>query len=319
MNAAQPLIHIQDFHMSFGTKKVIEGLSFDVHRGETFGFLGSNGSGKTTTIRALLGIYRPTSGTLEINGKVFSGDFGARLGYLPEERGLYKKESVRDVMSYFGRLKGMSRQAAQDFCRQYLDRVGLADKAELHVDKLSGGEQQKIQLGVTIMNEPELLILDEPTKGFDPVNRRLLMDIIEDRKQAGATVMMVTHQMEEVERLCDSIILLKDGQAAAYGTIDDVQNQFGGRTIRLKYAGTIPASPNYQVTLAETNYAELSLPDGVDEAQVLKELVLAGVVVRGFVAAKRSLEDIFIQVYGEAPGTAARTEEVPAHTRGRRN
>ncbi|MBP2413138.1 ABC-2 type transport system ATP-binding protein [Arthrobacter stackebrandtii] len=299
MNAAEPLIHIQDFHMRFGAKQVIDGLSFDVLRGETFGFLGSNGSGKTTTIRALLGIYRPTSGTLRINGKVFSDDFGARLGYLPEERGLYKKESVRDVMGYFGRLKGMSKAAANDFCRQFLDRVDLADKAELRVDKLSGGEQQKIQLGVTIMNEPELLILDEPTKGFDPVNRRLLMDIIEERKRAGATVMMVTHQMEEVERLCDRIILLKDGRAAAYGTIDEVQNQFGGRTVRVKHTGTIPPSPSYQVTLAETNYAELSVDDGVDEAQVLKELVQAGVVVRGFTAAKRSLDDIFIQVYGE--------------------
>ncbi len=300
--------------MRFGAKQVVDGLSFDVVRGETFGFLGSNGSGKTTTIRALLGIYRPTSGTLEINGKVFSDDFGARLGYLPEERGLYKKESVRDVMGYFGRLKGMSKAAANDFCRQFLDRVDLADKAELRVDKLSGGEQQKIQLGVTIMNEPELLILDEPTKGFDPVNRRLLMDIIEERKQAGATVMMVTHQMEEVERLCDRIILLKDGRAEAYGTIDEVQNQFGGRTIRLKYSGMIPQSPKYQVTLQETNYAELALEDSVDESDVLRDLVLAGVVVRGFVAAKRSLDDIFMQVYGEAPG-AEHGSSGPVHSR----
>lgn len=288
--------------MHFGAKKVIEGLSFDVARGETFGFLGSNGSGKTTTIRALLGIYRPTSGTLEINGRVFSDDFGARLGYLPEERGLYKKESVLDVMSYFGRLKGLSKKDAQAFSRDYLDRVDLADKADVRVDKLSGGEQQKVQLGVTIMNDPELLILDEPTKGFDPVNRRLLMGIIEERKEAGATVMMITHQMEEVERLCDRIVLLKDGKAEAYGTIDQVQNQFGGRTIRLKYSGALPPSPHYDITLQETNYAELSLDDSVDESAVLKDLVLAGVVVRGFVAAKRSLEDIFIQVYGEVPG-----------------
>ncbi|WP_104110305.1 ABC transporter ATP-binding protein [Arthrobacter sp. N199823] len=302
MSRVQPLIHVQDFQMHFGAKKVIEGLSFDVARGETFGFLGSNGSGKTTTIRALLGIYRPTSGTLEINGRVFSDDFGARLGYLPEERGLYKKESVLDVMSYFGRLKGLSKKDAQAFSRDYLDRVDLADKADVRVDKLSGGEQQKVQLGVTIMNDPELLILDEPTKGFDPVNRRLLMDIIEERKEAGATVMMITHQMEEVERLCDRIVLLKDGKAEAYGTIGQVQNQFGGRTIRLKYSGALPPSPHYDITLQETNYAELSLDDSVDESAVLKDLVLAGVVVRGFVAAKRSLEDIFIQVYGEVPG-----------------
>lgn len=127
MNALQPLIHIRNFHLSFGTKKVIDGLSFDVHRGETFGFLGSNGSGKTTTIRALLGTYCPTSGTVEISEKVFNDDVGARLGYLPKERGLHKKESVRAVMNYVGRLTGMSKQAAQDFRRQYLDRVALVD------------------------------------------------------------------------------------------------------------------------------------------------------------------------------------------------
>ncbi|RAN71824.1 ABC transporter ATP-binding protein [Bacillus sp. SRB_336] len=285
--------------MQFGETTVIDGLSFDVARGETFGFLGSNGSGKTTTIRALLGIYRPTSGTLEINGRVFSDDYGARLGYLPEERGLYKKESVLDVMTYFGRLKGLSKAAAQRFSRDYLDRAELADKADVRVDKLSGGQQQKIQLGVTIMNEPELLILDEPTKGFDPVNRRLLMDLIEERKRAGATVMMVTHQMEEVERLCDRIVLLKDGKSEAYGTIDEVQNQFGGRTVRLKCSGTVPESPRYRVVRQENNYAELELDDSADEADVLRELVSSGLLVRSFVAAKRSLDDIFIQVYGE--------------------
>ncbi|WP_245933422.1 ABC transporter ATP-binding protein [Arthrobacter livingstonensis] len=305
---SQPLVHIDDFHMKFGDKVVIDGLSFDVARGETFGFLGSNGSGKTTTIRALLGIYLPTSGILEINGRVFSDDYGARLGYLPEERGLYKKESVLDVMTYFGRLKGLTRAGAQKFSRDYLDRVDLADKADVRVDKLSGGEQQKIQLGVTIMNDPELLILDEPTKGFDPVNRRLLMDIIEDRKKAGATVVMVTHQMEEVERLCDRIVLLKDGKSEAYGTIDEVQNLFGGRTVRLKYSGTVPDSPRYKVVLRERNYAELALDDAVDEADVLRELVSSGLVVRGFVAAKRSLDDIFIQVYGEAEGASAQAQ-----------
>jgi ABC-2 type transport system ATP-binding protein len=301
--AVEPLVHIDRFRMDFGDQTVIRDLSFDVLRGETFGFLGSNGSGKTTTIRALLGIYRPTAGTLHIDGQVFSDTYGARLGYLPEERGLYKKESVLDVMVYFGRLKGLSARAAKDFSQSYLERVDLADKTAVRIDKLSGGQQQKIQLGVTIMNDPELLILDEPTKGFDPVNRRLLMDIIEDRKKAGATVVMVTHQMEEVERLCDRIVLLKNGQAEAYGTIDEVQNQYGGRTVRLRYSGTVPPSSNYDVVLRETNYAELALRESADEAEVLRGLLRDGVTVRGFVAAKRSLEDIFIEVYGE-PGRA---------------
>jgi ABC-2 type transport system ATP-binding protein len=298
-SSAEALVHIQDFTMAFGKQKVIDDLSFDIRRGETFGFLGSNGSGKTTTIRALLGIYQPTAGILHIDGRPFKPEEGGRLGYLPEERGLYKKESVIDVMTYFGRLKGLSHQAAKDWSLSYLDRVGLVDKASARVDKLSGGQQQKVQLGVTIMNDPELLILDEPTKGFDPVNRRLLMDIIEDQKRAGATVMMVTHQMEEVERLCDRVVLLKDGKAEAYGTIDEVQDQYGGEVIRLRYSGDIPPSAHYDITLRQTNYAELTLTDDAGQAVILAELVASGVRVREFTTSKLSLDDIFVRVYGE--------------------
>ena len=188
---------------------------------------GSNGSGKTTTLRTLLGLYRPTAGELLVDGGPYSVSGGVKLGYLPEERGLYKKEKVLDVMLYFGELKGMSRADAREFSLEYLKRVQLDDKATIRLDKLSGGQQQKVQLGVTIMNNPELLILDEPTKGFDPVNRRLLMNIIEERKKAGATIVFVSHHMEEVERLCDRAILLKDGQSEAYGTISNIKKEFG--------------------------------------------------------------------------------------------
>lgn len=225
------MVEIRRFKMSFGDKTVIKDLSFDVFRGEVFGFLGSNGSGKTTTLRALLGLYQPTAGDLLINGKPYSVDSQIRLGYLPEERGLYKKEKVLDVMLYFGQLKGLSRKEAKDFSMKFLERVNLADKANTQLDKLSGGQQQKIQLGVTIMGDPELLIMDEPAKGFDPVNRRLLMNIIEEQRKAGATIIYVTHQMEEVERLCDRLILLKDGQAAAHGTLEEVKKQFGGASM----------------------------------------------------------------------------------------
>lgn len=225
------IVEIRHFKMKFGDKTVIKDLSFDVFQGEVFGFLGSNGSGKTTTLRALLGLYEPTAGELLIDGKPYAVDSQINLGYLPEERGLYKKEKVLDVMIYFGQLKGLSRDEAKEFSLNFLKRVDLIDKAGMRLDKLSGGQQQKIQLGVTIMGDPELLIMDEPTKGFDPVNRRLLMNIIEERRKAGATIIYVTHQMEEVEQLCDRLILLKDGQAAAYGTLAEVKKQFGGASM----------------------------------------------------------------------------------------
>ena len=225
------IISINHFSMAFGKTQVIDDLSFEVKRGETFGLLGSNGSGKTTTIRALLGIYPPTAGTLTINGKQYHVGSDIRLGYLPEERGLYTKESVMDVMLYFGQLKGLSRDDARAQAMDYLHRVKLEDKANVKIGKLSGGQQQKIQLGITIMGDPELLILDEPTKGFDPVNRRLLMSIIEEHQAKGATVVFVSHQMEEVERLCDRIILLKDGKAAAYGTVASVKKKHGNKSL----------------------------------------------------------------------------------------
>lgn len=227
----QSIVEIEHFTMQFGANTVIDDLSFEVRRGETFGLLGSNGSGKTTIIRALLGIYLPTGGTLTVDGKPYRVDSGIRLGYLPEERGLYKKEKVIDIMAYFGQLKGMTRIAAQKWSENYLERVDLSDKRDVRLDKLSGGQQQKIQLGITIMNDPELLILDEPTKGFDPVNRRLLMNIIEEHQKAGATVIFVTHQMEEVERLCDRIILLKNGKAEAYGKVSDIKKRYGGTSL----------------------------------------------------------------------------------------
>lgn len=231
MKTETPLIEIKDFQMKFGDITVIKNLSFDVKQGETFGLLGSNGSGKTTTIRALLGIYPPTSGTLHISGKPYSVSGAVKLGYLPEERGLYKKESVIDTMLYFGQLKGLDRDQALKESLAFLEKVQLADKAKTRLDKLSGGQQQKVQLGITIMGDPELLILDEPTKGFDPVNRRLLMNIIQDHQKKGATVILVTHQMEEVEKLCDRIILLKDGKSAAYGTVKDVRKAHGGKSL----------------------------------------------------------------------------------------
>ncbi|WP_364403155.1 ABC transporter ATP-binding protein [Pseudarthrobacter sp. LMD1-1-1.1] len=298
-DAAEPLVHIKDFRMDFGDTTVIRDLSFDVSTGETFGFLGSNGSGKTTTLRALLGIYQPTAGTLHIGGKIFEPRDGARLGYLPEERGLYKKEPVLDVMVYFGRLKGLSKAAARSWSESYLERVGIPEKAKTRLDKLSGGQQQKVQLGVTIMNNPELLILDEPTKGFDPVNRRLLMDIIEEHKRAGATVIMVTHQMEEVERLCDRVILLKDGVSRAYGTVEEVQEEFGGTVYRVAYDGVLPASDLYEVISVSEGRAELAPGQGASEEKVLRELVEAGVSLRSFTPARISLDEIFIKVYGE--------------------
>ena len=224
------IVEVKNFKMDFGNKTVIKDLSFDVKKGEIFGLLGSNGSGKTTTIRALLGFYTPTGGELLIDGKKYNPeDTSVSIGYLPEERGLYRKESVIDTMIYFGELRGLKNP--REWSMKYLKRVGLEDKFNQKIEKLSGGQQQKVQLGITIMNDPKLLILDEPTKGFDPVNRRLLMNIIDELHKKGTAIIMITHYMDEVERLCDRALLLKDGVARAYGSIAEIKKEFGGKSL----------------------------------------------------------------------------------------
>ncbi|WP_066522846.1 ABC transporter ATP-binding protein [Curtobacterium ammoniigenes] len=300
-------VTVDGFVMRFGERTIIDGLSFEIAPGETFGLLGSNGSGKTTTIRALLGIVEPSEGRLLIDGGRYRASAGGQVGYLPEERGLYRKESVLDVMTYFARLKGMSSRAAVAWTMSYLERVDLADKARLRVDRLSGGQQQKVQLGLTMMDDPRLLILDEPTKGLDPVNRRLLLDLVDERKADGATVILVTHQMDEVERLCDRILLLRDGVAAAYGSIPDVQDAFGGAVAKVLCHGTIPASPLYRLARQEGNVAYLvptsaAAPDGAD---IVHALIQSGVAVSGFEMRRVPLDEIFVQVYGQDPNAEA--------------
>ena len=224
------IVEIKNFRMDFGRKTIIKDLSFEVRAGEIFGLLGANGSGKTTTLRALLGFYTSTGGELLIDGKPYNPeDTSVTIGYLPEERGLYRKETVIDNMVYFGELKGLKDPLG--WSMRYLKRVKLDDKANQKLEKLSGGQQQKVQLGVTIMNDPKLLILDEPTKGFDPMNRRLLMEIIEEAHKKGAAIIMITHYMDEVEKLCDRALLLKDGVAHAYGTIAEIKKAHKNKSL----------------------------------------------------------------------------------------
>lgn len=229
--ATTPIVSIQNFSLRLGGKQIVSDLSFHVQPGEVFALLGANGSGKTSTIRSLLNIYQQTSGELLVDGKHYTPERSYLVGYLPEERGLYVRSTVIDVMTYFGQLKGMSSADARTFSLKYLDRVGLGDKAKVVVKKLSGGQQQKVQLGVAIINNPKLLILDEPTKGLDPVNRKLLLDIVEEHRQKGTAVIYITHLMEEVERLADRVLIIKDGQCMAYGTKEELKKSYKLRTI----------------------------------------------------------------------------------------
>lgn len=227
----KPTVYVKDFSLTLGQKEIVHKLSFEVKPGEVFAFLGANGSGKTSTVRSLLGLYETTMGKTFINGRQYTAKDAHSVGYLPEERGLYTRVSAIDNLMYFGEMKGMSRTEARRVGMEFLEEVGLADKANLKLKKLSGGQQQKVQLGVAVMGNPSLLILDEPTKGLDPVNRKLLLDIVEKHTQQGAAVIYITHLMEEVERLADRLIIIKNGRSKAYGTVKEVKKKFKATSI----------------------------------------------------------------------------------------
>jgi len=293
------VVSVDSYSMRFGRKEVIKNLTFDVKQGEIFGFLGANGAGKTTTIRTLLALLEPSGGELLINGQRYSPAIAPTLGYLPEERGLYRNEPVIETMIYFAILHGLSRDEARTRALAYLKRVGLVDKANERLVNLSGGQQQKIQLGVTILHEPSLMILDEPTEALDPVNRALLMDIINERRAEGATVMLVTHRMEEVEQLCDRILLLKNGVAMEYGTIDEVKDKSGSQQIVLDYSGKLPTNEKlYEVTKKLPHYAELGWNKSVSTDEVLHFLANShDLHLNKFEVRRPSLNDIFLKLY----------------------
>lgn len=293
------VVDVESFGMSFGRKEVIKDLTFSVSKGEVFGFLGANGAGKTTTIRALLGLYDPTRGKLLVNGKRYSPEMSPVVGYLPEERGLYRNEPVIETMVYFATLHGLSKIEARSRALAYLKRVGLSDKENERLINLSGGQQQKIQLGVTILHEPDLMVLDEPTEALDPVNRSLLMDIINERRAKGATVMLVTHRMEEVEQLCDRILLLKDGTAALYGTVDEVKDSFGAKVIALNYSGSLPSNNKlYKIVKRLPHYAELQWHAHASTDDVIRFLAdSSGLHITTFDVRRPSLNDIFLLLF----------------------
>jgi ABC-2 type transport system ATP-binding protein len=291
----EKLISIEKFSKSFGDNQVIDDLSFDVNKGEIFAFLGSNGSGKTTTIRCLLDIYSDYKGKLKLFGKEFDLSLASKIGYLPEERGLYLDMTVKDTLIYFAQIKGIEEQKALESAYDYLEQVGLSSKAEAKIKSLSSGQQQKIQLGIALIHKPELLILDEPTKGLDPVNRNLLINILKKLNEEGITIVFSTHIMEEAEKIADRVGILKDGKFEVYGKLEDIKDKYAEKAIRVRVEGEMPKNDKlYKFT--KKNGAYVVTPNkGIEDQEVLKYLV-DNVEVDEFTAIKPSLEEIFISI-----------------------
>jgi len=289
-------IEVIKLNKSFGNVKVLNNLSFVVGTGEIFAFLGENGSGKTTTIRCMLHILAPDSGSISIFGKEFSIDISEKLGYLPEERGLYLNSKVLETIVYFGQLKGLSSNDAKNKGIKLLEYMQLSDKINQKIKNLSSGQQQKIQLIITVINDPTLLILDEPTKGLDPVNRALFMDILFSlNKENGTSILFSTHQMDEAERIAKKVLMIKDGNAILNGDLEEIKQRFGDNTVKVEYEGVLKPNEKLFTGKIDTNFAELKYKTGSSQ-DVLEYIIKQGIVIKKFEVANPSLNEIFLKV-----------------------
>lgn len=292
----QKMIKVQNFSKSFGTKKVVQDLSFEVQKGEVFAFLGANGSGKTTTLRSLLGIYHADQGELLINEQKFSPEMTNIIGYLPEERGIYTNSKVLETMIYFGELKNIDPKQAKENALEYLEMVDLKDKANSLIKSLSSGQQQKIQLGITIINKPELLILDEPTKGLDPVNRELFTNIFLELNKKGTTIIFSTHQMEEAEKIADRLIMIKNGKRALYGEINKIKKDFGNNQINLTFKGMLEKENDLYKAKITGNDAVITPNHNVSHNQIIQNLANQEIDIISLEQNNPSLQEIFVKV-----------------------
>src|SRR5687767_9696565 len=259
---------------SYGQNPALQGVTFDVHAGEIFGLLGPNGAGKSSLIRILMDIIRADSGTVTVFGEPRRRDHLDRMGYLPEERGIYTRLSVIDVMTYFGALKGLPRAEAKTRALQWLERVELPQVAGWKVDRLSKGMSQKVQIASVLMSDPELCVLDEPTTGLDPVNVRLVQDLLLERRRAGRTTILSTHHMNQVEALCDRVALIHQGRLVVYGAVDDIRRRHSLPEIRVRARAPLPHVPEVAGIVQEDGDTwRLTLVDGTPAADVLASLV----------------------------------------------
>jgi ABC-2 type transport system ATP-binding protein len=298
-------LSIEKVTKRFDRVVAVDDLSFSVPEGQVFGFLGGNGAGKTTTLRMVLDIIRPTEGRISVLGRAPGRENAADIGFLPEERGLYRQMSALDTITYFGRLKGMSAGDARSRGAALLDRFGLGANAKSTVDKLSKGMAQKVQLATALVNRPRLLILDEPFSGLDPVNQRLLEDEIRKASADGATVVFSTHVMQHAERLCERLLLLARGRKRFEGSLDEARAQLPAR-LSVLARQTLHGLPGVKSCRADGAPADgwqrwaVELDPGVAPGDILQLCTERAIPLRQFDEQKASLHDVFLQIVGPA-------------------
>ncbi len=295
------MLIVENLKKKFTNVVAVDGVSFEVKRGEVFGLIGPNGAGKTTTIRMILDIIKPDSGVIKFDGKDIDDEIKSKIGYLPEERGLYRKTRVLETILYFAELKGIDRKVAIRQAEYWLKKFELIDRINSKIEELSKGNQQKVQIIISILHDPELVILDEPFAGLDPVNQELLKEIILELKRKNKAIIFSTHQMEQVEKLCDNVCLINKGKPVLLGSLADIKRRFGRNTIHIEFDGDGEALKSLRYVKkidVYPNYAEMMIEDGVDYGEILGQIV-ERVNLRKFEVREPSLYSIFIDVVGK--------------------
>jgi ABC-2 type transport system ATP-binding protein len=295
------MLTVQNLVKRFSSVVAVNGVSFTVDSGGIFGLLGPNGAGKTTTIRMILHILEPDGGSIHYNGDLFTEETRNLLGYLPEERGLYKKSKVIDTLLYFGELRGLTRSRARERARVWLERLELSGQENRKVEEFSKGNQQKIQFIASVIHDPALIILDEPFSGLDPVNQLLFKDILLAMKQEGKAIILSTHQMDQAERLSDTLCLINRGAVVLGGSVREVKQRYGKNSLHVEFDGDgafMEALPGVQRALLYERSAELELDAGTTTRRVI-EAINPRVELRKVELLEPSLHSIFLQVVGE--------------------
>ncbi|KAF0106654.1 MAG: ABC-2 type transport system ATP-binding protein [Anaerolineaceae bacterium] len=299
-----PAIELTHITKSFGAVKAVDDCSFSIEKGELFGLLGPNGAGKTTAIRCMLDIFKPDSGSVAILGGAMSEAKKDKIGYMPEERGLYQDIPLDRCLAYLGSLKGLSRSEVRQRSEGYLERFDLAAHKHKKVKELSKGMQQKAQVIATLLHQPELLIVDEPFSGLDPVNTQMIKDLLREQRAAGVTVVLCSHQMHLVEELCDRIVLIDHGRVMLYGDLAGVRRQFAGNAVLVKTGCDLPALPGVERVEPVNGAVKLHLAPGAQPQEILRALVAKDIPLEQFEIAVPTLDEIFIRVV-QGKGAAA--------------
>ena len=300
-------LELKDIHKSFDGKEVLKGINFSVESGRALGLLGRNGAGKTTSIRIIMDIFRANAGEVLLDGKLFEPS-KKQVGYLPEERGMYPKKTVLEQMVYFARLRGLDKKTAVESAKKWLGRLQIAEHEKRKMDTLSKGNHQKVPLATTLVCDPDIVVLDEPFSGLDPVNSQILKDVIRERIASGKIVIFSSHQMSYVEEFCEDVVIINQGEVVLQGSLDVIKHEYGqGKKILSALNLTLDELEQHLGKLTDLVQIEgrnkynviFRLKDGIDQWKVLERLKAEGIEIDTYGSYEPSLNDIFVSCVGK--------------------